>query len=112
MNDNEKQYFEDILSKAAHSSNLKIGDLIIDITKEVTEAVRDQIQITVNGKIDNIKEHLNEQDVKIEELLKSTQEVIDTYNDGKGFFTILKKTAMFIIPVAGAWAIIANVWKR
>lgn len=82
-----------------------------DIKKYLFDAVGKAVEKHINGHLREIKDHLFEQDVKIDGLLKSTREVIETYNTSKGFFTTLKKVAMFVIPVAGAWAIISKVWK-
>lgn len=48
--------------------------------EEILEAVRDQVQITVNGKIDKIREHLNSQDLKLDVMDKKLTPLVEIKN--------------------------------
>ena len=79
------------------------------------EAVKEQIQITVNGKIDKIKTHLEEQDKilqKHSQTLNLLDQRVKPYEKFSGFFVNLKAGAVWvaglIIPVGvilalGTW---------
>ena len=76
------------------------------ITK-ITEAVRDQVKITVNGKIEDVKKHLLEQDEKLEEMSKKIDELAP-FVESKNVLVGLRK---FVVWVATPATVIWGAWK-
>ena len=110
MKESEKQYFEDIIVKAIQSGKKETSGLVDDITNKVSQAVKEQVVITVNGKIDGIKqdivgirEHLKEQDKKLDEL--------KPVGRGVRFFNGLRDFASYVAPYGVLIAIITAIWK-
>lgn len=84
MDEKDKEQFEAILVRAIQSGKKETSDLVDDLNNKFLGAVRQEIKITVNGKIDGIKKHLEDQDSVLSDitqelqLLKTnTQPVID-----------------------------------
>lgn len=68
--------------------------------QEMREAVKEQIQITVNGKID-----------KIAQTLEEMKDMKKDYDDGQGFNRVVKKGILYVLGLAGligAWATIKS----
>jgi len=61
-----EQKIKEYIFQAHQAGKSETSGLVQDITKKVTDAVKEQVVVTVNGKIDKIKEHLEKQDVKLE----------------------------------------------
>lgn len=95
MKESEKQYFEDIFE---------------DITNKVTQAVKEQVVITVNGKIDGIKEHLKNQDLHLDRIDKK----LDELRPVSQFIIVTKLARKFLIwaaPLTGIGALIKWIIK-
>lgn len=114
MKDHEKQYFEDILVKAVQSGKKETSGLVADVTKKVTEAVKEQIILTVNGKIDKIKEHLERQDEKllemdekIDDLKKETDPVIQD----RKTISSMGKFVIWSAAIVASVLTISKLWK-
>ena len=102
MNDHEKQYFEDLLVKAIQSGKKETSGLVTHLKDVIVGAVRDEVKLTVNGKIDQIKKHLERQDIKLEkmdrkidDLTEKTLPVVESIT----LFKILKKFVIWVAPL-------------
>lgn len=71
----------------------------IDFIEKVREAVREQVQITVNGKIDKLQKEVSEIHVKVDLLKKDTDPIVDGQK-------AVKLTGKFIIWVGAISAAI------
>ena len=75
----------------------------------VKNEIRDTIQVVVNGKIDKIATHLNEQDKKLDEHIEKMQPVIDGLAFLKTGNTIFKWVGGTVIML-GALVAILKGW--
>lgn len=110
MKESEKQYFEDMLVKAIQSGKKETSGLVEDITNKVSQAVKEQVIITVNGKIDGIKEHLKNQDLHLDRIDKK----LDELRPVSQFIIVTKLARKFLIwvaPLTGIGALIKWITK-
>lgn len=85
---------DDLLNLRFESFTQAQNGLFFDMEKRITKAVENQIKVTVNGKIDDIKGHLEDQD----QTLKEMKEIIEVKNG----FKQIGKLIMWIAGVVGA----------
>jgi ABC-type transport system involved in cytochrome bd biosynthesis fused ATPase/permease subunit len=107
MKESEKQYFEDLIVKATQSGKKETSGLVADITNKVTSAVKEQVIITVNGKIDEVKKHLHDQDLHLDRIDKK----LDQLKPVSQFIVITRILRKFLIWVATPVGIIGAIIK-
>lgn len=108
MKDVDKKHFEDLLVRAVQSGKRETSGLVQDLKKELLKEVREEIKITVNGKIDGIKKHLEEQDRKDEIRFKSIETKLDELKPvGRGirFLKGTRDFAIWITPLGVLYGI-------
>lgn len=110
MKESDKKHFEDLIIRAVQSGKQETSGLVQHVLKEVSNVVRQEIVVTVNGKIDGIKqdivgirEHLKEQDKKLEEL--------KPIGRGVRFFNGLRDFALYVKPYGILGAIGIALYK-
>ncbi len=97
----DKQY--DLISQSRDSMISSFNVLF----HEHKEDVKKTIQTTVNGKIDDIKKHLERQDL----ILKELSDKIQPYEDAKTWFNQFKSGVVWVAGVVTPLSIIAAIFK-
>lgn len=111
MNKDElKALFEDLMVRAHQSGKQETSELVRDLTDKITGAVKEEVVRTVNGKIDGIKVHLENQDEKLEEMSKKL-DYLRPISQAITFTKILKKGIVYFSPLAVVGTILIAVWR-
>jgi len=92
---NSKQKPTRLLKKKVTKKDQDIFKLIVDFKSEILTAVHDEVKTTVNGKLVEIKNHLEKQDKmqeKQDEMLIKQEETLKKINDNLDPLVEIKKT--------------------
>lgn len=98
----DEQKIKEYIFQAHQAGKSETSGLVQDLTEKITNAVKEQVVVTVNGKIDKIKEHLEKQDIKLELMDKKLEDLQDKtlpIVQGLTFVQILKKFVVWMTPL-------------
>lgn len=119
---------EDWMEKRFESFVHTINTLMQENTKKTVEAVEAQIKVTVNGKIDKIAKHLEEQDADmvahkaeqaqsmklvfeaIDSLKTDTDPLVKVKNGAIGSMKVLLYLATAVTVLGGAYLVLINIF--
>jgi len=80
-------------------------------------AVREEIKVTVNGKIDKLDKKIDEHNAKHEADMKRVMPIIEAFElserrlaDAKEGGRAVIYVAGFITAIGGAWLVLKNIW--
>ena len=89
QNDNRKHREEEMDSRVKYRT-------------EMLSAVRDEMKVTVNGKIDNLTQQVKDMDDRFKEHCEIVEPIIRQFEDRKGFWNTLSVSGKNIGLISGA----------
>lgn len=101
MKEKEIKHFEEFLVKAIQSGKKETSGLVTDLEKKMANVIQQEIKQTVNGKIDKVKEHLEKQDVKLQQMDEKI-DLLRPVSDIVKFSRLFRKGFLWIAPLGGA----------
>lgn len=93
-----KEIAQDLITQAIQAGKKETSGLVIELKKELLGAVKDEIKVTVNGKIDNIKNHLLDQDKRLDNIDKKIDRLKPVL-EAITLTRIVKKFVVWVSPL-------------
>lgn len=102
MNDQEKQYFEELILKAVQSGKKETSGLVAEIMHKMEQGIEASINKNVNGKIKRLDEKIDAYIISDDKWKQDVSPYIQGLVNVSGTGKILGKFAIWVTAIGGA----------